>query len=304
MDLTAIKPRFVPRRAALGGDDLDVVGVDLRHHHRDIGGKPVGAVVGDHRTLGLGVGFLQRLDLILFHVHGAENKIHPAGNFLHNGWRPAPPCLLHFPAWGWASASGRPPPPGTVCRQTVPRAARAVSSNQGCSASRVMKTLPHHAGGAHNADFVFFHFGYRPFCAGAARQTCIHHVVCGIRCFRDRKNGPQTRFGLFAGGAKKPPDNKKTGLKTGTQCNIIEYCISAQRNMPYRHDSPAPFRPRAQVRCVPCIAFGGLPFSPQATALADVSSPTDTHENRASVLGYIIALHGEIVNEKRGRNQC
>lgn len=32
--------------------------------------------------------------------------------------------------------------------------------------------------------------------------------------------------------------------------------------------------------------------------------PTDTYENRASVLGYIIALHGAIVNEKGEENDA
>ena len=60
---------------ALCGDDLDMVGVDLRHDHRHIRGKAVCAVVGDNGALGLGVGLLQCLDLLLLHVDGAENEI-------------------------------------------------------------------------------------------------------------------------------------------------------------------------------------------------------------------------------------
>ena len=51
---------------ALGGDDLDVVSVDLRHDHRDIRRKAMRAVVGDDRAFRLGIGFLQCLDLLFF----------------------------------------------------------------------------------------------------------------------------------------------------------------------------------------------------------------------------------------------
>ena len=70
---------------ALSGNDLDVIGIDLGHHHGHIRGKAVCAVVGDHRALGLCIGFFQCLDLILRHVDGAENEIHLRGNFFHLG---------------------------------------------------------------------------------------------------------------------------------------------------------------------------------------------------------------------------
>ena len=44
-----------------------------------------------------------------------------------------------------------------------------------------------------------------------------------------------------------------------------------------------------------------LSLSPWATALADFTAPTDTNENRASVLGYIIALRRALVNVKEGQ---
>ena len=73
--LNSHKAALRAKALALGGDDLDMVGVDLRHDHRHIGSKAVCAVVGDNGALGLGVGLLQCLDLLLLHVDGAENEI-------------------------------------------------------------------------------------------------------------------------------------------------------------------------------------------------------------------------------------
>ena len=65
-----MKPFFVPRRFLWNS-----FGVELRHDHRDVGRPAVGGVVGDDRDFGLGVGFLERLDFVLFHVYGAEDEI-------------------------------------------------------------------------------------------------------------------------------------------------------------------------------------------------------------------------------------
>ena len=56
-------------------DDLDVVCVDLRHDHRNVRCPAVGGVVGDDGALELRVFFLQRLDLVFFHVDRAEDKV-------------------------------------------------------------------------------------------------------------------------------------------------------------------------------------------------------------------------------------
>ena len=61
---------------ALGRDDLDMVGIDLRYHHGNVRGETMGTVIGDHRALCLGVCFLQCFDLVLGHIDSAENKIH------------------------------------------------------------------------------------------------------------------------------------------------------------------------------------------------------------------------------------
>ena len=62
-----------------------MVSVDLRHDHGHIGGKAMGTVVGHDRALGLGVRFFQCLDLVLFHVDGAEHEVDLGGNFLYFG---------------------------------------------------------------------------------------------------------------------------------------------------------------------------------------------------------------------------
>ena len=67
---------------ALLVDETDVVGVDLRHHHGHVLRPAVGAVVGDHRALQPGVLLLQGPDLLLLHVHGAEDEVHHGGQLL------------------------------------------------------------------------------------------------------------------------------------------------------------------------------------------------------------------------------
>ena len=65
-----------PQPPALGVDEADVVRVDLRHHHGHVLRPAVGAVVGDHGALQLGVALLQLPDLLLLHIYGAKYKIH------------------------------------------------------------------------------------------------------------------------------------------------------------------------------------------------------------------------------------
>ena len=61
---------------ALMIDHADVIGVDLRHHHRNIRRGAVSAVVGNNGALFLCVGFLKRPDLFFFHIDGTEDEIH------------------------------------------------------------------------------------------------------------------------------------------------------------------------------------------------------------------------------------
>ena len=142
---------------ALGVDDLDVAGVELRHHHGHVVGPAVGGVVGHHRALGLGVPFLQGADLVLFHVHSTENEVYHTGNFLHIGLGVQHHQSLgllrdggfHRPAAGYGLLIGLSGGAGTGGQggELEP----GVVFHQGDEA------LTYHAGSADNAYFVRFH---------------------------------------------------------------------------------------------------------------------------------------------------
>ena len=67
---------------ALVLDHLEVLRVDLRHHHRHVRGPAVGAVVGDHRGLGLGITLFNGANLVLRHVYRREHEINARGHGL------------------------------------------------------------------------------------------------------------------------------------------------------------------------------------------------------------------------------
>ncbi len=60
---------------ALVLDDLVMLRVDFRHHHRHVRGPTVRAVVGHDRGLGLRVFLFDRADLVLRHIHRGEHEI-------------------------------------------------------------------------------------------------------------------------------------------------------------------------------------------------------------------------------------
>ena len=141
----------------LGGDDLQVLGVDLGNHHGHVGGPAVGGVVGHHRALMAGIFLLQGLDGVLGHVHSGEDKVHLAGDGLHvvlgaeqhhvlchlrdgHVHGPAARYGLLIPLPGRAGAGGQngEAEPGVVGQQGD-------------------ETLAHHAGGADDTYFVFMH---------------------------------------------------------------------------------------------------------------------------------------------------
>ena len=74
---------FRAQTLPLSLDHRRVVAVDLGDQHGNVADAAVGAVVGYHRRFRTGVPFLQRADLVLLHIHGAEDEIHPGGHFLH-----------------------------------------------------------------------------------------------------------------------------------------------------------------------------------------------------------------------------
>ena len=148
---------------ALRGDDLDVVGVDLRHNHRDVRGEAVSAVVGDDRALCLSVSLLQSLDLGLGHIDGAEDEVHLRGDLLHLGGIQHDHLLDalrhrsgHSPAGADGFLIGLPGAPAGSCqsRQLEP----------GVIFEQSNETLAHHAGRTDNAHFILFiHFQHLSF---------------------------------------------------------------------------------------------------------------------------------------------
>ena len=63
-------------------DDPDVIGVDLRHDHRNVRRPAVRGVVGDDGALQLCILFFERLDFVFLHIDRAEDKVDHRGNFL------------------------------------------------------------------------------------------------------------------------------------------------------------------------------------------------------------------------------
>ena len=148
---------------ALRGDDLDVVGVDLRHDHRDVRGEAVGAVVGDDGAFCLSVSLLQSLDLGLGHIDGAEDEVHLRGDLLHLGGIQHDHLLDalrhrsgHSPAGADGFLIGLPGAPAGSCqsRQLEP----------GVIFEQSNETLAHHTGRTDNAHFILFiHFQHLSF---------------------------------------------------------------------------------------------------------------------------------------------
>ncbi len=141
----------------LGLNDLGVGGIDLRDKHGDVQGAAVGGVIGHHRALVPGVVFLQRFDLVLFHVHGGEHEVHLGGDGVHirRGVQ-----HLHLPdARGDGGGHG----PAALYRLGVGPARRAGGGSQGGDGKPGVplqqgdKALAHHAGGADDADSKFLH---------------------------------------------------------------------------------------------------------------------------------------------------
>ena len=147
----------------LGIDNLDVAGVELRHHHGHVLGPAVGGVVGDHRALGLGVPLLQGANFVLFHVHRAEDEVYHDGDPVHIGLgvqhHQGPGLLrdggLHGPAAGHGLFIGL--------------AGRAGAGGQGGELEPGVvlhqgdKPLAHHAGGADDTYLIFFHVQQPPY---------------------------------------------------------------------------------------------------------------------------------------------
>ena len=160
---------------ALGLDDLQVVRVDLRHHHGYIVGPPVGGVVGDDGALQPGVPLLQGPDLLLLHIHGAEAEVHHGCQLLRVVLR-----VQHHQVSGLLR-HGNVQGPAALHRLGVrfARAARACGDSRQLEPGMVFhqgdEPLAHHAGAADDADFVLFHSMclLLPCCAGKRKPPSV-----------------------------------------------------------------------------------------------------------------------------------
>ena len=138
--------------------------VDLRDHHGHIRRPAVGAVVGNHRRLGLRVSLLDGADFFLGHVHGAEHEVHARGHLLHLvhvhhhqlfhslGHRSGHfPAAAHRLLIGLSGGTGA----GGYRHHLVP----------GMILQQGEKALTHHARGAQNSNSQFlFHNICSPHC--------------------------------------------------------------------------------------------------------------------------------------------
>ena len=148
---------------ALCRDDLNMVGVDLRHHHRDIRSAAVGAVVGDDRALCLGISLLKCFDLGLGHIDGAEDEVHLRSDLFHLG------SVQHhqlLDAFGHRGGHG---PAGTDSL-LISLACTAAGCGQGGQfepgviLQQCDEALTDHASRTDNANFIlFFHFQHLSF---------------------------------------------------------------------------------------------------------------------------------------------
>ena len=123
----------------------------------------VGGVVGDHGALQLGILILQSADGVLIHIHGAEYKVHDFGNLfcvrlgVHDGdiLGPLGDGRIHAPLL--AHSLGIFLPGGTG------RGGQHHGLKPGMTIHKGDKTLPHHAGGADDANFILFHICIAPY---------------------------------------------------------------------------------------------------------------------------------------------
>ena len=158
---------------ALGINETDVVGVDLRHHHGHVLGPAVGAVVGDDRAFQPGIPLLQSLNFLFLHVHGAEHEVHHAGQLFRVRLG-----VQHRQAFGLLrNGRGHCPAAGNGLLIGLSRAAAAGGQGgklkPGMALHEGNEALAHHAGGPDDSNAIFFHISstsriYLPF------RTCIY----------------------------------------------------------------------------------------------------------------------------------
>ena len=169
------------------------------------------------------------------------------------------------------------------------------------------KTLSNHASGANDAYLEFFHNNTVLSAPATDRPTGIHPCIPLLYA---AANPLVTVFAAiclvvcFAAEPKFFFRQQKNRLENRHRMQYNSILHIAQRNMWFAHMTvPRLFDCGPRYDACRASPSAVCPFSAGYRPGRRII-PTDTHENRASVLGYIIALHKAIVNEKRGRNRC
>ena len=155
--LDSDEPPLGSQPLSLGLDDRQMLGVDLRHHHGHILCPAVGGVVRNDGTFQLGVGFLQRPDGVLWHIHGAETEIHHTGQ-LH---RVRLSVQHHQGFCGFGAGNIQSPAVTDGLPIGLSRASGAGSDGGELEPGMVFqqghKPLAHHTRTADDADLIPFH---------------------------------------------------------------------------------------------------------------------------------------------------
>ena len=180
--------------------------------------------------------FFQRFDFVLFHVDCTEHKIHLCSNFFHLGSiqnHHLFDCFRHRCFHQPAAADSI--LIGLACGAC--RCSQSRKLKPGMIFQQGNKTLAHHASCTNNANFVLFHLKLpsfppepqRTFGDSASVPSPIPLPICSCRRrFAGGKHKPAAAFKPFCCQTR---DNKKTGLKTGTKCNIMIHCMSTAQHV-------------------------------------------------------------------------
>ena len=145
---------------ALGFDDPEVLGIDLRHHHGHVGRPAVGGVIGDHGAPAAGISLLQGLNFLLLHVHRGEYEVHLGGNPVDVCFRVEHHHVLGLPGHGDIQG------PAATNGLLVGLARRAAAGRDGGQLKpgvvlqKGNEALTDHAGAADDANSVLFHNQY------------------------------------------------------------------------------------------------------------------------------------------------
>ena len=145
-----------PQPPALRGDNGEMVVIDLGNDHGHVGRRTVRRIVGDDGHFELCILFLERLDLLLFHVDGAKDKVHEGRELLCIRFRVQKHHVLCIGGHGDAHC----PAVADGLAVRLSRRARARRERHGLKEGMPVKqgdkSLSDHAGRADHADLILF----------------------------------------------------------------------------------------------------------------------------------------------------